>query len=381
MILLRVNVYFLYFVGFLVLFGNTAPSFGNGSPLVLDLVRIRGANDGSHHGKRGDIFVIQQLKRADDRLGINLKLREKTYLLHVDTGSDRTWIAQSDFVCFDLNRQRQSQESCKLGPNLFSGRYQPIEDFHMTYGGGEGVVGKLAIENVEIGGLKAKNVEIGIGEDVAWKGDGLTVGLFGISWEPDRSSIWLDICEQYYLPLQFTIAVNRKADGENNGGSLIIGGTLDGEPVNDSWETVELADKKSGSWFIDGFDLQTVKIRAKTLIDSGNTEIYLTEKPFEEFLALWEPAPKFNEEKKVWGVDCNAEGRPETLDFKIGQRKFKIPLKDNIILQWRDFCYFAVKQTTRPSDHPILGLPFMSYVTINHDWEELTMSFKQRVYP
>ncbi|KAF2873297.1 aspartic peptidase domain-containing protein [Massariosphaeria phaeospora] len=401
MMLLRINVYILCVVGLLVLFGNTAPvfensntalSFENCGPLVLDLISIRGAKDSSH-GKRADppVIILEQLQQQQQRFAINVVLGGNSYALHLDTGNSASWIAQSNFQCYDLKNKLQGQRGCGLGPNLGPSLgpnrqpgldedgYRPIADFKESYAGGESAAGKLIKETVEIAGFKVTDVRIGLADKLVWRGDGLTVGSFGIS---GNDSLWQDICKQYRLPLQFTLAVNREDEGKKNGGFLAIGGTPpDGEPLtHKSWETVNLADNAGHpGWFIEGFELQKSKISQKTLIDSGSVFIHLPPQPFEEFLALWDLAPKLHKKHQLWMVDCEVEG-PDILDFKIGQAYFKIPVNDYIIQDWQEFCYLTVRPLLQPNDPPVLGLPFMRHVVINHDWAKRKMSFKQRVY-
>ncbi|KAF2866845.1 hypothetical protein BDV95DRAFT_199728 [Massariosphaeria phaeospora] len=280
MVLHQINVYILYFVGFLVLLGNTAPVFEDSGPLVFDLIRIRGANDS--YGKRDDTpVVLEQLLQQLGRFGIKIILKGRSYILHLDSGTPSTWIAQEDFQCYDKSKHPQSQDYCKLGPglapSLSEGGFQALGYFKESYGDGEHATGQWIRETAEIGGLRVNDVLIALIDELFWEGDGLTVGLFGMSWYPGISSVWQVLCSSWGLPVQFTLAINRGYEG-NNGGSIAIGGILDGEPVTpDSWETVPLSGQKG--WFIEGFELQTIKIDKSTLVDSGKCGVRYSAQP------------------------------------------------------------------------------------------------------
>ncbi|KAF2868274.1 aspartic peptidase domain-containing protein [Massariosphaeria phaeospora] len=383
-----IYIYILAFSGFLVLFGNTAAIPEIGPPLVSDLVRVRGANNSSLNAKRDPTVIVEQLEQEGQRLAINLRLQGVDYLLHLDTGGGLTWIATSDFTCYDDKHQRQTQEYCKLGPDLYKGSVTSTEYFKEHYGSTEVARGKRSRKTVEIGGEEVEDVEIGFAHELVWQGDGLTVGLFGLAWYPGATSIWQDLCKAMCLPVQYTLALNREADGDYNGGAIAFGGTVDGQPITpDAWATVDLVWTDAGKWLINGFKMafngpkavQTEKIDQITIIDSGDPRIRLPEETTNAFLAAWDPDPKWHEQKKVWEVSCKARW-PDSVTFEIGGKKFKVPVRDNIAAEYQGFCYLTIVKTAKTGDNASLGLPFMRYLVINHDFEGRKMSFKQRVY-
>ncbi|KAF2866246.1 aspartic peptidase domain-containing protein [Massariosphaeria phaeospora] len=383
--LYKINACILTVVGFLVLSGSSA-AVPDSCPIVLDLVRIRGTNDGAY-GKRDPAAVVENLEQHLVRLGINLNIKGQDYLLNIDTGSLITWVAYNDFTCYDKNMKIQDQDKCHLGPKTFKGTYLSYGPFDQRYGGGEWVSGDLAKETVKLGDKDVENVSIGYGHDLFWVGDHSTVGIFGMTSDPDEPALWLSLCKQHKLPLQFTLAVNREEDGDEHGGSIAFGGTLDGELITpDAWTTVDVAECAVSNWFIEGFKLSfdragtvhTEDVNTMAVVDSGDPRIRLPKKTLAAFLAAWSTAPEWAEEINSWAVKCNVKG-PDALHFEIGGTKFKVPVRDNIMIQDGDDCFFRLLGINQ-NEAIILGLPFMRHVVINHDWEKRKMSFKQRVY-
>ncbi|KAF2866270.1 aspartic peptidase domain-containing protein [Massariosphaeria phaeospora] len=390
----RITICIVSLIAFLVLPGNTAAVPQDGA-LVFDLVRIRTTNDNltndNFHAKRDGTVAVEQLQQKRHRLGINLTLKGVKYLLSIDTGSTDTWIAQSDFKCIDPKQKVISQKDCGMGPNTHKGSIDAIamDDFSIEYGGGESAKGKMSKQTIEIGGSQVENVWIAFAHELAWRGDGLTVGIFGIAWDIKEPAIWQQFCEQQCpsLPMQFTLAINRDEDGDD-GGSIAFGGTLDGQLITPKagWVTVDLVDTAAGEWVIKRFEwgfehngnVDKEEIVQDTIIDSGNPTIQLPKETFAKFLSTWSPLPTWNTDLGLLQLDCKAKG-PDSLYIEIGGTKFKIPVKNNILGKYDDICFLAV-DTRNEGDRVSLGLPFMRHVTVHHDLDNRKISFKQRVY-
>ncbi|KAF2873861.1 aspartic peptidase domain-containing protein [Massariosphaeria phaeospora] len=392
----RINVYIFCLVGFLVLLGNTAAVPGNDA-IVFDLVRTPEPNA---HRKRDDTVAVEQLVQRTSRLGMAVVLEGKKYILNIDTGASTSWIARDDFACYDVGRNLRSQDFCKMGPGLYEEDFTSIGDFDEAYGTlAEAASGHWAKETIGLGGFDVEDAPIAFVSSLIWKGDGLTVGIFGLGWDPDdtggiKSTIWQQLCKKHCLPVQFTLATNRYEDGEHNAGSIAFGGTLDGQPVTpDEWVTVDAVPvpQKLDQWHIDRSELGVVhngvttqtEIGQVTLVDSGDPKIRLPQETFYDIIDMWDPEPWFHDDTKNWVVDCTAQG-PGSVYIEIGGTRFLFPVKDNIVLQ-----YALLDEGTcllQLAVGNVLGLPFMRHVIVHHDLEGIKegkgpkISFKQRVY-
>ncbi|KAF2865992.1 aspartic peptidase domain-containing protein [Massariosphaeria phaeospora] len=400
----RIYTYVLSIVGFLVLLGNTA-AIPEDAPLVFDLVRIPKPNEGAQRssrraqtfsegasfGKRDTLVAVEQLQQKGNRMGIKLKLNGGTYILNLDTGSTPTWIAHSNFKCFSADQIPISIAKCGIGPDTYKGTFMALDNFRTAYYGGEVASGKIAKETIEIGGKKAKDVQIGFANELTWIGDGLTVGVFGIGWGIDNkereSSVWQKLCAQHKLPMQFTLAINRYQDGEANGGSVAFGSTLDGKPVTpgNGWTTVDAVSLDRG-WHVGRFEwavdvdgaITKEEICEEAIVDSGDTMIRLPKETVNAFLAAWHPDPKWDATPNAWQVDCTAQG-PDAVHVEIGGTRFLLPVKHNIMIKGTNGrCYLMIADAGTFSLS--LGLPFMRHVIINHDLKERKISFKPKVY-
>jgi hypothetical protein len=134
---------------------------------------------------------------------VNITVGGQTFAVVIDTGSSNTWVPTTNFTCFNVTGGMVSQEECGFGP-LFdieaSKTFVPIEDvnFNVTYGemifvglvissadrvllgDGDIVLGGAAHETVTIGDITVHNQEIGVGENIFWVGNGVSMDMFFI---------------------------------------------------------------------------------------------------------------------------------------------------------------------------------------------------------
>lgn len=91
----------------------------------------------------------------------------QTFLAAVDTGSADTWVAAADFQCVDLyTYEFVPQANCQFGPDLYERsstfRRIPNQNFNITYGGGDFVLGLVGNDTVTIGGLPVEDQTFGV---------------------------------------------------------------------------------------------------------------------------------------------------------------------------------------------------------------------------
>ncbi|OWP01835.1 hypothetical protein B2J93_4685 [Marssonina coronariae] len=178
-----------------------------------------------------------------------LKIGKKTYNLLIDTGSSDTWLATTDFVCYNADSVAVSQAECEFAPAPL---YKPGKEltpikgvnFNIQYGDGAFVRGSYGMANVELGGIHV-NQQIALAKEVGWLGDGISTGVLGLAYPsitfafsgtkystdvPETqlpyNPIFTSMYTQQKIPPVFSLAIQRAAVPPDNRpeGYLALGG-------------------------------------------------------------------------------------------------------------------------------------------------------------
>jgi len=116
---------------------------------------------------------------------VNVDFAGTTLQLILDTGSSDTWVASSSLTCLDQFGEEVPDAQCNFGP-LYNGSFPEgnvtDENFSISYGDGEVVVGNLGYTDVSLGGIEVRHQEVAIAEEAFWQGDGQTSGLLGFAY-------------------------------------------------------------------------------------------------------------------------------------------------------------------------------------------------------
>lgn len=113
-----------------------------------------------------------------DYAGTNLQLI-------LDTGSSDTWVASSGLTCLDQFGEQVPIAQCNFG-ELYGGSFPEgnitDENFSISYGDGEAVLGMLGYADVSLAGIEVRHQEVAIADYAFWQGDGQTSGLLGFAY-------------------------------------------------------------------------------------------------------------------------------------------------------------------------------------------------------
>ncbi|QIW98964.1 hypothetical protein AMS68_004482 [Peltaster fructicola] len=334
-------------------------------------------------------------------------------LLLVDTGSSDTWIASKDFNCVNRRGIEFSQSYCSFGP-LFIGTFAagpiPDQNFNVSYGSGEFVVGETGLMNISIAGIAIAQQEIALIDSAYWLGDNTTTGIVGLAYEaltssykgddPTQDNPDSDLVE--YSPIVqtaldrslfsvFSMALERGND--TVGGYLALGGlppvdfnhtfvsatvemtnlaTVGRAGVAYSYYTIRPNGFSLSGGLLDRLRLPFWKAFSATtfpvIVDSGTTLNYLPYSLAQRINALYDPPARFNSYVGVFETECDAKA-PD-LSVRINGTDFVMNKLDLIITteagQDPDtgLCITAIQ----PSNGPyILGDVFLKNVVAVFD--------------
>ncbi|KAI0315205.1 aspartic peptidase domain-containing protein [Amylostereum chailletii] len=131
----------------------------------------------------------------DEEYSANITIGGQSFAVIIDTGSSDTWLVKEGFSCFTLDDNATTTDNCAFGSAGFvpadSPTYKafPDHNFNISYGDGEFITGDVGFETVTVGGLTVTNQEIGVVDNAAWTGDGVTSGLIGLCY-PGLTSVY-----------------------------------------------------------------------------------------------------------------------------------------------------------------------------------------------
>jgi len=320
---------------------------------------------------------------AEDGAGyaIDILFGGANYSVIFDTGSSDLWLPSQDFQCLNFTGSEIPLADCDFGP-LFKGTFNEgtiaDENFNITYGDGEFLVGPLGYETVSIAGITVDKQEAALPDQGYWSGDNVTSGLIGFAYpaltsafegtDPSNDSVpefynpfFINAIGQGKVDSYFSLVIER---GPTGGGGQLALGALPTLSFNHTFastplKTVNLFGDADGirnyTYYTivpDGFvisapnnpELAFLEFEqmifnellgisspgAKpTIVDSGTTLLYLPNHIAEAINAAFNPPAVYSEYEGVFEVDCNATA--PSVAVRIGGEDFYINGKDLLL--------------------------------------------------
>ncbi|KAI0315206.1 acid protease [Amylostereum chailletii] len=311
---------------------------------------------------------------GDEEYSTNITIGGQSFSVIVDTGSSDTWLAKKGFACFNLDDTPATPEDCGFGTTGFVPADSPTfeafldHNFNISYADGEFLTGDVGFDTVTVGGLTVTHQEIGVVDNAAWFGDGVTTGLMGLCYpgltsvysgdDPDDDSssnsdeynpfFFSAIAEGAVSEPIMSVALNRgSVDAEAgstidpNLGFLAFGGIA---PVNvtSTAVTVPIQGQSVGSSPNKAFFFYTVDIDAyvfpgssalstngTSILDTGTTLLYVPTPIANAYHAQFDPPATFSDEEGAYIVSCNATVPP--FSVIIGGTTFNLTSADVIL--------------------------------------------------
>ena len=271
---------------------------------------------------------------------VNVELNGDTFTLSFDTGSSDLWVASTGVQCVNANGKDVAASKCDFGP-LFSGTFSggavANENFNVSYGDGEMVVGTLGYEDVTLAGITIDNQEIAAVDEAYFEAGGVLSGILGFAFSSLTSAYpgtnpaddnpltnnihypdWLRnaILQDKIDPL-FSLALERGANGGS--GQLALGGlptiTFDHDFTSTPLEIIEITPhtieatkysyytiKPSGL----GLDGESKSTTFNAIVDSGTTLVYLPTELAEDINAAFDPPSIYIEDEGIFENYCDA---------------------------------------------------------------------------
>ncbi|EMC91921.1 hypothetical protein BAUCODRAFT_134676 [Baudoinia panamericana UAMH 10762] len=290
-----------------------------------------------------------------------------TFEVVFDTGSSDLWLAETGVQCVNANGRSVTVAQCGFGPladSTFEGGSIANENFNISYGDGEFLIGTLGHEDVSIAGITVPNQEVALVNEAYWVGDNVTSGLMGFAFPSLTSAFpginpaldnpnntvpytnWIfNAIEQGLIDPMFSLAIERGTNG--GGGQLALGGLptipFDQTFTSTPLQIVDLTDDANAaqnfSFYTivpDGFLLsgqqQTYRgyrnvsespaTNYDAIVDSGTTLMYLPNNIAQAVNALFDPPSVYIEEEGVFENYCDAT--PPTFAIRINGTDFYI---------------------------------------------------------
>ncbi|CAK5265162.1 unnamed protein product [Mycena citricolor] len=311
---------------------------------------------------------------------VNITVGGKPFQVILDTGSSDTWVAHTNFSCFNLTCASIPASACDFGPATFDPSASPTftvfpnATFFVRYGSGESLRGPAGFDTVSVGGVRVHQQEIGVPNHNAFLGDGFSEGVLGLAF-PSLTSVYNNtsdgLVQMRYSPFfqtafqrgnvkkpYFSNSLNRPtlAQATNdpvdaNLGVLAFGGIVP-VPVtgvettvpvtqwlfNAAGSLVPTANSSAGeyAWYslnVTGYDfpgsMSIPTSSNNTFVDSGTTVNYVATPVAAAYNALFVPPGAFDQELQSFVVPCNATAA--VLNVVINGKRFEIDPRDQVV--------------------------------------------------
>ena len=300
--------------------------------------------------------------------GMSVGLGDESFTLIFDTGSSDLWVAESGFQCDGFLGGRVPPSMCHSGP-LFSGNFEggeiPNQNFHLAYGGGEFVSGRLGYEDVIVAGVTVNHQEIAFVDEAFWDGDDLTSGIVGFAYssltsaytgtdpandDPATNNVHYtnfigNAIKQGKIDPMFSHVLER---GPNGGtGQLALGGLppidFDHNFTSVPLQIVEFDPSRhiaATNYTYYTIELHSVVLNGAVeptkfpvVVDSGTTLAYLPSSLTRTINKAFDPPSKLID--GLWENDCSAT--PPSFSFCIGGKDFHINPAELLLPKSLDF--------------------------------------------
>lgn len=293
---------------------------------------------------------------------VDVELGSDSFTLIFDTGSSDLWVASQGVKCVNAKGKQVATSKCAFG-KLWNGKYEEGqvagENFNISYGDGEFLVGTLGYEDVTIAGVTVKHQEIASVNEGYWVGDGVTSGIAGFAYSsltsaytgnnpakdnPQTNNVhytnWIDnAIDEGKIDSLFSIAIERGANG--GGGQVALGGlptisfdhTFASTPLEiHSFTPRHPIEAKNYTYYTIQPDAivvggQSAKLNIPVIVDSGTTLVYFPPALAKAVNKAFNPPSVLV--NGLWENYCNAV--PPDVAITIGGKEFKISASEVLL--------------------------------------------------
>lgn len=302
---------------------------------------------------------------------IELGSKREKFLMLVDTGSGSTWVMGSN--C--------KSQACGMhdlfGPEDSDTIEELDETFSITYGTGV-VNGTKARDSIRFAGLDVK-YKFGV---AGWASNDFVKfpfdGVLGLAGGKASSDLLLDVFGEKLDKNIFAVALNRAADGPNNGELSL--GAIDPERHNGEISYTPLA--LDNDWVITLEDISFDGKKAgvggvRSYIDTGTSFIFASPERVKKFHSLIPGAE--SADGSTWRVPCNSKGK---LEFSFAGGSYEVSPKDWISPQNSNGkCTSNIYGLEIVPGAWLLGDAFIKNVYTVFDWDEKRIGFAPLAAP
>ncbi|KAI9167980.1 putative aspartic-type endopeptidase [Paramyrothecium foliicola] len=285
---------------------------------------------------------------------VEVRIGSQTFWLLVDTGSSDTWVAETGYTCVDAeNNLEVPQEECRWSPTYDtppSTRHIANQTFGVKYGTGI-ALGRVAFEDVTLGGITVPRQTIGLVDRTTDHGDGINSGILGLGFptltsahpgsENSNDTISLLTNRAIYDPLfvsmykrglvepWYSIVINRLPRNVSTGPGGWLGlGELPPVSHDDTWAVapIEITEGIPSIFYQRGrpeISLMTLTVdavswgsssspttnttRFQAVVDSGNPMNLFPHEIANSINSQFDPPAIFTQDEEIYTVDCNAK--------------------------------------------------------------------------
>ncbi|KAI9166331.1 putative aspartic-type endopeptidase [Paramyrothecium foliicola] len=356
---------------------------------------------------------------------VEVQIGSQTFNLLVDTGTSDTWVAKTGYVCLDPFRNTTGEEEiCGWRPTYdapSSLRFVQDQVFgtNNLFGLGQG---KLAYEDITIGGITVSNQIFGLLERTAARGSKLNSGVLGLGF-PTLSSAYpanfsgnatsrisnriiydppfVSMFEQGLIEPWYSIALERLPGEAPTGTGGWLGlGELPPVQHTDDWAVapIEITDNVPEFFYQQGPEITTLALTVESVswgvASSPNTStvefqagvistgpINLVPAEIADSLnSQFDPPAVFDESSQRFIVDCKAKA--PVFGVEINGQTFWHEAADLIVPDpWDERCYSGINRPAEGYNGTkvnMLGVPFLKNVVSVFDFGKKEMRFAAR---
>lgn len=347
---------------------------------------------------------------------------DQPFTLLVDTGSSDVWVPTSDFQCV-VDDLEVPQDECNLGSTYEVPddiEYVANQTFGVQYGTGI-ALGKVAKQDVTLGGITVTGQTVGIVDRTSEVYDGTYSGILGLGYKPLTSAhpgtsignntllfnrapydpLFVSMYKQGSIEAWYSLAIDRVPQGQETGRGGWLGlGELPPVPHSDKWAvapvevTEGLPEELTGgveeitlmtlsvdglSWaYASNQSAETSSQSFQAVVDSGHNMNLIPTAEANAVNAAFDPPAILDKETELYMVDCDA--KPPKFGITIGGATFWHEERDMIYEVGDGTCYSSVGATGEDEGLALnfLGDAFLKNVVAVFDFGKDEMRFAAR---